>query len=238
MKALFFLFTLALISTTFNCQAQWNKVKGEGPIVTKKLNIDDFQNLGLGISADVILTQGPKQEVTIKGQQNIIDNIKIKVKGNSWSINFHDDASDYKDLTIYITLPTLESISIGGSGNISSTNNFNNSDDMDISIGGSGDVSLDLNAKDVDIRIGGSGKVALKGEGEDLDISIGGSGDVMAFDFTVNTCDVSSAGSGDIDLNVSDKLNVSLVGSGDVTYKGNPKVKSSIVGSGDVERKN
>ncbi|MFT6021702.1 MAG: hypothetical protein ACI9CQ_004512, partial [Saprospiraceae bacterium] len=50
MKALFFLFTLALISTTFNCQAQWNKVKGEGPIVTKKLNIDDFQNLGLGIS--------------------------------------------------------------------------------------------------------------------------------------------------------------------------------------------
>lgn len=238
MKALSYFFSLALVLTTFSCEAQWSKVKGEGPIVTKTLDIDDFHHLGLGISADVILTQGSTQEVKIKAQQNIIDNIKTKVKGNSWSINFHDNASDYKDITIFITLPTLESISIGGSGNISSTNTFDNSQNMDISIGGSGDVSLDLRAKDVDISIGGSGKVALKGDGDDLSISIGGSGDVLAFDFPVKNCAVSSAGSGDIDLNVSDKLDVSLVGSGDVTYKGNPKVKSSIVGSGDVERKN
>ncbi len=238
MKALSFFLSLALAISTFSCEAQWSKIKGEGSVVTKNLDIDDFKNLGLGISADVVLTQGSTQSVKIEAQQNIIDNIKTRVKGSTWSIGFHENASNYKDITIYITVPTLESISIGGSGNITSTNKFDNSREMDISIGGSGDVSIDLSARDVDISIGGSGKVALKGDGEDLDISIGGSGDVMAYNFPVNSCSVSSAGSGDIELNVSDDLNVSLVGSGDVTYKGNPKVKSSIVGSGDVERKN
>lgn len=228
------LFVFALF--TSNCEAQWAKISGEGPVVSRTLDLDEFNSIGLGISADVILTQGSKQEVTIKGQENIINNIKTRVKGKTWSIDFEENAKDYKDITIYITMSALESVAIGGSGNISTTNHFSNIEDMDISIGGSGDVSLDLDAKDVDVSIGGSGKVALKGKGDDLSVSIGGSGDVMAFDFPVSTCSVSSAGSGDIDVNVSDDLNVSLVGSGDVTYKGSPKVKSSIIGSGDVEK--
>jgi len=236
MKVFPIFLSLAILFSFSDCQAQWAKIEGEGPVVTKTIELNEFHHLGLGISADVILTQGSKQEVRIKAQQNIIDNIKTKVKGNSWSIDFDENAKDYKNITIYITLPTLESIAIGGSGNISTTNKFDNSDRMDISIGGSGDVSLDLTSKKVNISIGGSGKVDLDGKGESMNISIGGSGDVAAFNFEVNNCDVSSAGSGKIDVNVSDKLDVSLVGSGDVRYKGNPKVKSSIVGSGDVEK--
>ena len=38
------------------------------------MDIASFTGVGLGISADVVLTQGSPQEVKINGQQNIIDN--------------------------------------------------------------------------------------------------------------------------------------------------------------------
>jgi Putative auto-transporter adhesin, head GIN domain len=236
MKAIPLFLSLLLVLFTTSCQAQWAKIKGEGPVITKTIDLADFHSFGLGISGDVVLTQGSRQEVKIKGQENVIDNIKTNVRNHSWNIEFEENVRDFEQLTIYITVPTLEAVSIGGSGNITSTNSFDNLNDIDISIGGSGNVNMDLKAKDVDVSIGGSGEVSLKGKGDDLSISIGGSGNVKAFDFEVNTCDVSSAGSGDIDVHVAESLNVSLVGSGDVTYKGNPRVKSSIVGSGDVEK--
>ncbi|MFK7810260.1 MAG: head GIN domain-containing protein [Saprospiraceae bacterium] len=238
MKSFSILLAIAFLFCYTNCEAQWSKIKGEGPVVEQTLELDEFSSIGLGIAADVVLTQGPKQSVRVKGQQNIIDNIKTRVKGNSWNIGFDENASDYKELIIYITIPTLESLAIGGSGDITSTNHFDNLDDIKIAIGGSGDVSLDLDAKDVNVSIGGSGEVALKGSGDELNISIGGSGDISAFDFPVEECKVSSAGSGDIDVHVSEHLKVSLVGSGDVTYLGNPQVKSTVLGSGEVEKKN
>ena len=239
MKSSQFFITLFLATFLFSISANAqnrNKIKGEGSVTTKTLDLKTFTSIGLGISADVVLTQGNRQEVKVKGQQNIIDNIKTEVKGDSWNIEFHDRVSDHKELTIYITMETLEALSIGGSGDISCTNQFKNLKDVAISIGGSGNVSLDLNAKDIAVSIGGSGEVSLDGSGDELAISIGGSGDVKAFDCAVKTCSVSSAGSGNIEINVSDELEVSMVGSGDVNYKGDPKVKSSIVGSGDVEK--
>ena len=45
------------------------------------------------------------------------------------------------------------------------------------------------------------------------------------------------AGSGDADVNVTNKLDASVSGSGDVRYTGNPKsISSSKSGSGDIDR--
>ncbi len=240
MKLSSLLTSLSVALLLFSCslEAQHGKITGEGGIVTKTLDLEKFHSVGLGISADVILTQGSRQEVKVEGQQNIIDNLLTEVRRGSWNIEFDRRVRNYKKLKIYITMMELEAISIGGSGDISCTNQFKNLDDVAISIGGSGDVSLDLQAKDIAVSIGGSGEVTLDGSGDELAISIGGSGDVKAFDLAVATCQVSSAGSGEVEINVSDELEVSLVGSGYVTYKGSPKVKSSIVGSGNVESTN
>lgn len=212
------------------------RISGKGAIVSENIELPTITGVGLGISADVYLMQGSSQEITIKGQKNIIDNIKTEVKKGSWSIEFKKDVNNYEDLKIYITLATLEEVSIGGSGSIIGKSKFGNLGNLDIAIGGSGDIKLSVEAKDISCSIGGSGEIDLEGTGNDLSISVGGSGDVEAFNLQVQNCDISSAGSGDINVNVSEKLNVSIVGSGDVSYKGNPKVSTSIVGSGDVEK--
>ncbi len=225
--------TIALLS---NFQTNAQNIKGEGSAVSKNIDLPTITGIGLGIAADVYIKHGSTQKITIKGQQNIIDNIKTDVKGGSWNIEFKKQVKNHDDIKIYITMNTIKDLSIGGSGSIDCEDKFTNLGDLNLSIGGSGDIKLNADAKDINCSIGGSGEIELEGSGDKLSISIGGSGDVEAFDMEVKECTISSAGSGDIKVNVANKLEASLVGSGDVTYKGSPKVSSSIVGSGDVEK--
>lgn len=224
---------IAILSTS---QAFAQKVSGKGGVISEKIDLPTLTGVGLGIAANVYVKQGSSQEITIKGQKNIIDNIKREVSNGTWSIEFEKEVKNHESIKIYITLKTLEDVSIGGSGSIIGEGKFTNLADLDLAIGGSGDIKLNVAAKDINCSIGGSGEIHLEGSGDGLAISIGGSGDIEAYDLSVRKCEISSAGSGDINVNVSEKLDVSMVGSGDVSYKGDPKISKSIVGSGDVER--
>jgi hypothetical protein len=209
----------AILCLSFSAQAQWGKsIKGEGPRVTKTLNLDDFSKIALSFGAEVHLSQGNKQKVVIKAQQNIIDLLDKEIRGDRWRIGFENKVNlkSHDGIDIYITLPEVEALSIAGSGSIIGETAFKNLDDLEISIAGSGDIELE-------------------GTGDDLEVSIAGSGDVKLRDFKVNDCEVSIAGSGDCEVHVDGKLAVSIAGSGDVKYKGSPdKVQSKVAGSGDV----
>ena len=237
MKNFTLLLTLFAL-TFFSCEfIDAQTVKGSGGIVTETVDMKNITSIGLGISAEVFIEPGSSQKIEIKGQQNIIDLINKKPKGSTWNIEFPHGTrvKGYDRLEIYVTMTGLEALSIGGSGSITGKGKFSKVDDLGISIGGSGDVEVDVEANEVSCSIGGSGEIELGGSADELKISIGGSGDVKAVNLAVKECKVSSAGSGNVDVNVSGTLDVSLVGSGDVRYKGSPKVKSSIVGSGDVD---
>ena len=44
------------------------------------------------------------------------------------------------------------------------------------------------------------------------------------------------SGHGEVELAVSDTLEIRIAGYGEVNYRGNPQVKQSIVGAGSVKR--
>ncbi len=220
--SLFFSVCCLSLMVSFTADAQWNKwgngVSGEGKKVTKTLDIDDFTGIGVSIGAEVHLRQGNKQKVEIKAQQNIIDLIDRDVRNGKWKVRLEKGTNlkRHDGIDVYITLPMIDELSVAGSGSITGETDFKNIDDLEVSIAGSGEVTLN-------------------GSGEDLEVSIAGSGDVDLAGFKVDDCEVSIAGSGDCEINVSGSLQVSIAGSGDVKYKGDPdKVKSSIAGSGDV----
>ncbi len=220
--SLFFSVLFLSLMVSFTADAQWNKwgngVSGEGKKVTKTLDIDDFTGIGVSIGAEVHLRQGNKQKVEIKAQQNIIDLIDREVRNGKWRVRLEKGTNlkRHDGIDVYITVPMIDELSVAGAGSITGETDFKNVDDLEVSIAGSGEVTL-------------------SGSGEDLEISIAGSGDVELADFKVDDCEVSIAGSGDCEINVTGSLQVSIAGSGDVKYKGDPdKVKSSIAGSGDV----
>ncbi|MCB0628273.1 MAG: head GIN domain-containing protein [Saprospiraceae bacterium] len=236
MKNLAVIFGIMLLFS-FNTQAQnwWkNGISGEGPVVKRTLDLDDFSAIRLTNNAKVYIRQGSPQSVEVEAQENIIDNLKREVSDDAWTIGFDRSVRRYDGMKVYITLPSLRGLRVSGSGSITSESRFTGVEDMDVSISGSGDIRLEVESASIDSHISGSGNIKLRGTTGRHEVHISGSGNVEAYELNSESCKVQISGSGDCDVDVREDLEVRISGSGDVNYKGRPRISSRISGSGDI----
>lgn len=236
-KSVFLFITLlTCLSITISAQSWGSGVTGEGAVVKQEISLASFDGFDLGFAGNVIVTPGPVQKVVVEGQQNIIDLIKRDVKDGMWRIGFSKSVKDSKEVTVYITMPTVKWVALTGSGTIRSTDRFNGLNKLDIAVSGSGDIMFDAAANDITLHLSGSGDIKVMGTTNTLDIAISGSGDVSAASLKSSNCQVHISGSGDADVQVYGDLETSISGSGDVHYKGEANVTARISGSGEVSK--
>lgn len=227
-------FLLAFTIILTGCDRSLICIKGEGGEVTVTQNLPEITGVTLESSGTVYLTQGEIQEVTVTGQQNIIDNIEWDVRGNVLHIDMDKCVKNHDDLIFYITIPDLSSASIWGSGSIIGLTSFTNIDEVDFRISGSGDIDMDVQANVVDTKVSGSGDITLSGTTSFHEFNLSGSGEYHSFDMTSQDCEINISGSGNCEVYCDNTLDVDISGSGSVYYKGYPAISTSITGSGEV----
>lgn len=209
-------------------------VDANGSIVSEQLNLSNFRGIDLRIAGKVYIKQGNNQRVIIEAPRRLIDELDLGIRDGVWEIEtdrcvrYDDD-----DLRIFITLPDVRSLRVAGSGDIISENTLV-TDDLDLSISGSGTIDAAVDSDDINAKISGSGDIYLEGIADVLDFTISGSGDFRTFDVNAKAAKISISGSGDAEVRVSNNLDVRISGSGDVKYKGNPIINTQISGSGRV----
>ncbi|NND08910.1 MAG: DUF2807 domain-containing protein [Saprospiraceae bacterium] len=219
--------TGCFIDDAFDCE------RGNGNDITETFSVRDFTGVRLTMDANVFITQGEVQDVTITAQANIIDELQLRVRNDVLIIDTDRCIRDFNEVDIFITIPEIRELSLSGSGKIIGENTFL-VEDIELNLTGSGDIDLGLEAEYIRGAISGSGEVTLEGKGRSLDYRISGSGDLSAFDLFVRQADLTISGSGDMEVFVEEFLDVRISGSGDVMYKGNPEIDSRVSGSGNV----
>lgn len=225
---------ILLIAFSTNAQGWWGKkIRGNGNVITKHRTTQDYDAVAVGSSFDVELIKGKEGKITITGEENIIPYLITEVKGNTLKIHYkkNTNISTRRKLTVTVPFTEISSVSLGGSGNIRAKNTLSGND-ISFNIGGSGNITADVDAKEIYTRIGGSGNIKLTGKTTELDCSIAGSGNIKAYNLKTEITTANIAGSGDVRTYVSKKIKARVVGSGNIYYKGNPsKVDSKSLGS-------
>ncbi len=225
---------LAIALLSFIPAAKADCVKGVGEVVRKPLNVDAFHGIRVEGSMDVVLTQGATQAVEIEAQENLIALLETKVSNGVWEITTNDGYTTNKNFIVHITVPVIDEVTVDGSGDVTSNGTFS-SDEMDLAVAGSGNITLTFDSKKVDVDIAGSGDMVLSGTCERLKVGIAGSGDVDARKLKSADAVVDIAGSGDVVLEANQSLEASIAGSGDVSYHGSPaRISRNVMGSGEV----
>lgn len=240
MKTLLMPATFVLLgSILYSCDKDSGPIKGQGPIVSQSFILPTVSGISLNIDANVVFTQGDTDEVVIEAQQNIIDNIEKYVTSDGyWNITYFKNVRNHAGVTIRITSPMVDYISISGSGSVNSTNCFADSVNVYLNISGSGNISFNTIAQLTESYISGSGEIYLSGSSNEHRIQISGSGSVRAFNFPTGITHINISGSGNSEVNVSDLLDVKISGSGDVFYIGYPQITTDISGSGEIHNAN
>ena len=224
------LFIILIVLLTFSCDNDVNVefpdypnfpptgtncLRGQGNIVSEARTIaDNFTAINSSIFADILITQGPKEDIRIEAQQNIINQINMDVVNGELRITQSRCVSIAEAIEVYITLPEIESIALTGVGKIILQN--------------------DLDVTSLEIVLSGTGDFILRGVADNLDVEFTGVGDIQAFELITDICNVNISGVGDAELFVNEELNVTITGTGNLYYKGNPAISSSITGTGSV----
>lgn len=220
---------------TIDAQKRWwaGSLSGKGPVVEQELELGAFERISLSISADVYLQQGAEQQIMVRGQENIIQNLITDIQDKTWRIRFDRPIRRSQGLKIFITLPYLSGAKVSGSGNVESEDAWKAAS-FYAGVSGSGNIQLLVETEDLSSKISGSGNINLGGSSKTYEVQITGSGNVKAEELVAEQCQVRISGSGDARVAVREQLNVRISGSGDVLYTGRPRVNSKISGSGSL----
>ena len=208
-------------------------IRGEGTVITRNLELAPFSKIEANGDFKVYLLPGATQKVEVRGEPNILDQLRTRVTDDTWKITHEECVKNSKGVEVFITLPVLASVFMNGSGSIEGEQAFTASD-LEVVVNGSGSIALDVAASEITSRITGSGKILLQGSTPLHNIDISGSGRAEMYDLESQSVDVAISGSGIAQVSAANTLNVTISGSGIVYYKGEPTVSQHISGSGKV----
>lgn len=234
---------ILLVLTTFlfllvACDDHFRTVKGNGVSEKREKTLARFSKLEVSGSFKVIVIPSEEHKVVVEADENLHEYIRIEEDDNRVKIKMKNNIriKTPRSITLTVYMQDVSKLELAGSVNLKSEGVLEHSEKLEVTIAGSGDADIEVNAPQVKISIGGAGKVLAEGKSRDLEISIAGSGDFLGEDLMSENVDLSIAGSGSAKVYASMGLEVSVAGSGNVYYAGNPeKVKKSIAGAGFVK---
>jgi hypothetical protein len=206
--------------------------------------VDNFSKVAFRIPGKLYLRQGSEQKVVLEGSKDVLEKIETEVEGgrlnigrenNNWRIWDWDNDDR---IIAYVTVTTLEGLSVSGSGNLIGEGVLK-ANDLNLAVSGSGSMEIEVNASgEMEANVSGSGDIRVKGTARALDSKVSGSGKVILAGTITDRADVSVSGSGKIIASGSAKeIRTTISGSGEVQAADLEveKCEVRISGSGDVE---
>ncbi len=243
------LIVAALVMSTLACQIAYNgdsspitiggrTVRGSGTLVTEERSVGSFNSLELSSIGKLVIELGDQEALRVEAEENLLEYIETDVRGRTLEIGSRRGVSlnPTKSINFYLTVVSLDSISISGLGDVVAPDL--EADTFSIEISGGGNLNIDsLEARRLRVSISGLGSLDIDaGQVVDQDIEISGAGDYNAGAMESRGAEVNISGLGSTTLRVSDHLDANISGSGSVRYYGDPDVEKNVSGLGRVER--
>jgi len=190
------------------------KINGSGNLVTETREVSEFTRISSEGVFEVTITEDEIQSVEVTADDNVMPYVLTTVSSNQLSLTLKDGNYGNITLSANIKVEDLNGITNSGAGNI---NAFNVVEEAAFNVVNSGTANI-----------------TIQGESDSLKVMNEGTGEFKGYDFIVNSCQVENIGSGDIQVNCTESLDIKINGSGNVYYKGHPSINVDISGSGKV----
>jgi hypothetical protein len=266
------LVAIALFFVSMNCLATGSKEtmpemavsmasEKKAKAVTEERDCSAFTSIENKTSCNVLYKQGEAIKVSIVAPQDQIDKINTNVVNGVLVIEMEENTfiKDTKNVKINVESPSLESVCVTSSGNITAQTPINVSGkslsvsvkgsgviktkkvecgELSAKVSGSGNIEVaELKASSAEMEVNGSGNITYNGMkiSKKLDAAIGGSGNIV-INGKVDVVNVEIRGSGNLTGKIDcDNVSATIKGSGDVKLSGDIKAHyTTVTGSGRV----
>jgi hypothetical protein len=237
-----------------SCEKMWHHcIEGNGNTLTETRTLTAFSQIEVNGDFSVSIDSDAIWSAKVKADENLQHLIQTYVDGDKLVIESHDDClNSSHPVEISVSAPMVNNLELNGSGRVVGYGfnvdafvvRLSGSGEMDltrilagsavINLEGSGNIDFSADVENLSARIEGSGEMRIDGSAVSSEFSVIGSGHIRAGELITDVCKAYISGSGVIDTDVNNSLDVTISGSGIVNYFGNPVITSHISGSGKI----
>jgi len=218
---------------TLSAQDNFIKLPDEGKVI----DVKPFNSIEADGVYDIVLSQGAKESVTVKGDYS--PRMKIYTEGNTLILSDSEHVRFLSNThtTLYVTIVNINSMNIVGVCNIKCSDTLHLKK-LVFDFPGVGSANLLLNADSIKITNEGTGGLKLAGKADYTSISEDGTGSINAEKLRVKDLHAHLDGTGDAALYASNTIYIETSGTGDVYYSGPAKVmQTDNTGTGSIKHR-
>jgi hypothetical protein len=203
-------------------------------------NVGSFTKVAFQVPGKLHIKQGSTAKVEVQAPSNLQSKILTEVDGSKLVIHSPDkwNWSGGESITVYITITSLEALTVGGSGDVIGEGKFTTRD-LHLGVSGSGSMEIEIEASgNLEANVSGSGELNVRGSSKSTHGQVSGSGRANLTLNMTGEADFSISGSGKIEASgKASELEASISGSGKVLASNLEVVSADIhiSGSGGVE---
>jgi hypothetical protein len=162
-------------------------------VINKDIEIiEDFQSVNVNARYTVYIKQSNETKIEVKALKEVMDISSFKIENGVLNINIKRDNKDKSiweeiddikiapKLDIYISMKNVKALSVNGSGKIITQNSIS-SEDLSLTVAGSGSIEADVKGNVLNINHAGSGLMKLKGYANDVTLNMSGYGKIESY---------------------------------------------------------
>lgn len=194
-----------------------DSANGSGSVVSESRDVSGFDEVELNGIGNLLIEQTGSESLTVEAEEDVLPKIRTEVENDRLIIGPKPGASIHttEPINYTLTVDDLSALEVSGSGDVQAEGI--STDELAVTVRGTGDVEVSGRANSQEIDVSGSGNYrAEELESREVAIDVGGAGSAI--------------------INVSDELDAEVSGSGSVEYIGNPTVDQDVSGAGEVEK--
>lgn len=222
-------FSLLLLGATVNAQ----DLRGSGEIKSQHRNVSNIKGIQVSGGFVVELTQGNNEGVRLEAQENLLDNIKTEVRNGVLHIYNDKGVSTSKSMKAYVTLKSLESISISGGVKVVGNSSFK-SPGLKLEMSGGSNLKLTIATEQIKGNLSGASKVELLGKAGEVNMQLSGASKLEASELEAQQVQVNASGASNVKVFAKEGLDINASGASSVYYKGSPSITSDVTSAARV----
>ena len=205
----------------------------------QKKTLSSFKNLVVQGRISVILQEGTDYSADIKSSLSDEDLKKLSFnsKGDEMIIKYIGVNFKELDITITLTVPTVESIESNQGARVSMMSNMRiKAPKISLSAFAGGYISGKFDVESADVRVDQGGTINLVGTAKMFICTVTTGGEIDAVSFVASNCVAKVKMGGNITVQTKETLNATVFSGGTIRYKGNGIVTETIKLGGTIQK--
>lgn len=222
-----------LLLTFFSC----GKISPKGDIQSKDIEVEEFVNLNLDGKFRVFFIHSPKSFVNVETYPNILDNLKIKVKDKTLTIEESRPTNgvDFYNITIYSKY-SLEKVNLSDAVEMNISSAIK-TDHFRLNLKNNAKFIGSVNSRLAEVEMTEKSRANFSGKTKNAFLKISDTASLIAPYFIMENLTIDSKNENYAEVNVKDSLKGSVNNTSKLVYYNDPIRAFKIGKSANVQNK-